>query len=178
MINESLARRYAQALFLDGQKENCIDRLQDDLKRFAVLLQENDSFLQFWQGQLVSMQEKKKLVDDIFVPVFHPLTISFLHLLLDKGRESGLLQIVATLKQVVLESQGILSVKVKSAMPMELEQQGKLKEKLNALTGKQVELDIQIDSSLIGGLTVSIGDIVYDGSLANQLQKLAKDMQN
>ena len=178
MIHESLARRYAQALFIDGEKEDCLDRLQEDFGLLSDLLTENESFRIFLYGRMTTVQNKKKLIEDVFPAVLHPLMLSFLVLLLDKGREDGLSEIAAAFRTIVAESKGIVQAQVKTAFPLSYAQQTRLIEKLNALTGKRVEPEFGLDFALIGGLTVVIGDTVYDGSLAKQLQKLSQEMQN
>ncbi len=71
--------------------------------------------------------------------------------------------------QLAAEEKKIVPVQVLSAIPLTEDQVAKLEGKLSEKTGRSVKAQITVDPSLIGGVAVRIGDIVYDGSIVKQL---------
>ena len=55
-------------------------------------------------------------------------------------------------------------------------QQASLIERLEAMTGKRIVLNLAIDSGLVGGLVVRLGSTVYDGSVRGQLEALGRQL--
>jgi len=74
--------------------------------------------------------------------------------------------------------QKIVPAQVKSAIPLTKDQVAKLEERLSQITGRNIKTEIIVEPALIGGLTVRIGDIVYDGSIAKQLGLLKEHLQH
>ncbi len=70
------------------------------------------------------------------------------------------------------EAQGRVDVQVRTPAPLDAGQYELVTRRLETLLGKQVNLDVQEDESLIGGLVVRVGDMVYDASVANELNRL------
>ena len=65
---------------------------------------------------------------------------------------------------------------MRSAAPLSPEKVQSLEQSLARLTGKQVQLDVTIDPSLIGGVVARIGSTVYDGSIRTQLEKMKQQL--
>ena len=95
---------------------------------------------------------------------------------MDKKREGFFEEISEIFSEVILENSNTLLARVKVAFPLSSSEQKELISALSKKTGKKVELEIEEDSSIIGGLIVRVEDKVYDGSLAGQLKAIEKNM--
>ena len=104
--------------------------------------------------------------------------VNFIYLVLDKARENYLAGIVDTYDRLAAEEKKIVPAQVKSAIPLTKDQVAKLEERLSQITGRNIKTEIIVEPALIGGLTVRIGDIVYDGSIAKQLGLLKEHLQH
>jgi F-type H+-transporting ATPase subunit delta len=93
-----------------------------------------------------------------------------------KQRERSTEDILLAFIQLVDEQAGKLVADVTSAIELTSEQQDALVEKLNGYSGKQVRLNMQVDSSIKGGFIAKLGDTVFDGSVATQLQRLKRQL--
>ena len=71
---------------------------------------------------------------------------------------------------------GILRAEVMTAMPLSEEYFEKLQRELERISGRRVALDRKLDSALIGGVVVRVGDTVYDGSLVARLRQIKDTM--
>jgi F-type H+-transporting ATPase subunit delta len=97
---------------------------------------------------------------------------NFLLLLVDKRREAALPAIIAEYRNLANEARNIAEAEVITAMPLTDAEHKALAVKLSAVTGKNMVLKTQLDTSILGGVIVKIGDKLIDGSVARQLRML------
>ena len=100
------------------------------------------------------------------------MTISFLNLLVDKKRIDILHDIVVCYRQLMDEVLKKIRVNLKTAFPLSSNMQDYINSNLEKLTGRKVEIFIENDPSLLGGIVLGVGDTLYDGSIKNQLNNM------
>ncbi len=105
-----------------------------------------------------------------------PTTANFLRLLLKNQRLPELPEVNAKLSQVLDERAGVVSAEILSARPVSDRIKASLDEKLGQVTGKRIRLSFDIDEMLLGGIVTRIGSTIYDGSVRNQLERLAEEL--
>lgn len=173
MITSGIAKRYAQALFDIAEEENKYQEYYNELKRFSAILKQNGNLHDFFANPVFDRDEKKAVIGEVLKRTNVSATTSnFLKLLVDKGRISHIGEIEESYEQLM---DGILKkarVSVKTAYPLNGEITSELKKALEGITGKEVEMEIEEDSSLMGGIVVKIGDTLYDGSIKSQLNNI------
>jgi len=103
-----------------------------------------------------------------------PVSANFLKLLVDKRRIDILGDIEACYRKFMDDALSKVRVQVETAYPLSAEQAGRIEEGLAAMTGKQVEMAVALEPSLLGGIVVRIGDTCYDGSIKTQLKNISK----
>jgi F-type H+-transporting ATPase subunit delta len=108
--------------------------------------------------------------------VASPVTRNFTLLLLDRDRLGVLPDVSRELSRMIDEKAGRTSATVTSAKPLTPAQLTKLKQELEKLSGKTVTVEKAEDPSLLGGVVAKVGDIVYDGSLRTQLEKMRQSL--
>jgi F-type H+-transporting ATPase subunit delta len=94
----------------------------------------------------------------------------FLGLLIERERIAALPDIARELRVLVDANLGRVRATVTSAKPLSADQESKIKTALEKQTGKKVVLEKREDADLIGGMVTQIGDLIYDGSVKNQLE--------
>ncbi|MBN1447154.1 MAG: ATP synthase F1 subunit delta, partial [Bacteroidetes bacterium] len=87
-------------------------------------------------------------------------------------REDLILDVILAVYDLRREREGILSTTIRSAVELTDDQRRALQDALSAASGKRVDAVYDIDPLLIGGVTVRLGDTVYDGSVRQQLKRL------
>jgi F-type H+-transporting ATPase subunit delta len=97
---------------------------------------------------------------------------NFLGLLLEKDRLKFLDQIMEDYQKLADELSGVVRARITAAAPLEDSQQQVLKGGLERQTGKKVELKVDFNPSLIGGLQAEIAGRVFDGSVRTQLKRI------
>ena len=97
-------------------------------------------------------------------------------MLAERGRMELLPQMLDVYRERVLAHRNVVRATVTSAAPLSADKVQKLAESLGGLTGKTVQLETQVDPSIIGGVVTRIGSTVYDGSIRMQLQKMRQQL--
>lgn len=176
MLNLQLARKYSRAIFEIAQEE---DKLVEYGKELADVRNGMDSVpaaVAFLSNPQVEAKAKKELIQKIFEGELSANVYNFLMLLIDK-RRIGLFDAIEDIyRELSNEARGILIADVTTAEPAGKTQQDAIKAKLMQVTGKQVELRLHEDKSILGGVVVKIGDRRIDGSVAGRLETLKKEL--
>ena len=101
----------------------------------------------------------------------------FLRLLVEKRRIHHIAQIAEAYQELLDEELGISRAKVVAAIELSPEDQQKLAEALEKVTGQKVIVEMEVDPSIIGGVVARIGDLVLDGSIRAQLEKFKESIR-
>ena len=174
MIGSSnIAKRYARAFFEIAEEEKQFEKYYNELQGFSEVVNSNENLKEFLANPIFDQHDKRDVVDAVLQRIgMTGITASFLRLLADKRRIGILADIVACYRELmdsVLKKQ---RVQVKTAFPLSPELSEHLKKGLGEMTGKQVEVTIDHDASLLAGIVVRVGDTLYDGSIKTQLNKI------
>jgi len=177
MINQTVARRYAQALFDIAREKGAVDKFAADLAAVTGSLETSPELRRVIYNRLATAAVKQELIKKVYPAGMEPMVANFVSLVLDKAREEHLPAIMAAFNDLVDKENRILRAQVRVAQAISGDQQLQLEKKLSALTGQQILANVQVDPALIGGMSVKIGDVVYDGSIARRLGILKKHLQ-
>ncbi len=173
------AKVYGDALMevaLEGQK---VDSLYDEAKALAGVWEENRSLAALLDNPKVVKEEKLELLETIFRDRVSLDMLGFLTTVVEKGRHKEIPSILECFISQVKEYKKIGTAYVVSAVSLNDAQKAQVKERLLSTT-RYVEFEIHytIDSSLIGGMIIRIGDRVVDSSIKTQLYELQKELAN
>jgi F-type H+-transporting ATPase subunit delta len=127
-------------------------------------------------SRLLSTNEKSEMLDRVMTGRTSEIFRIFLKVVGQHDRLDCLRAIRTEGGRLHDEMRGIVRVAVRTAAPMEAAQQDMLINRLRSLTGGQPALDLTIDPSLIGGVVFQVGDTIFDGSIARQLQLVREQM--
>ena len=169
MINSAVAKRYGQALLQIAQEKNALDVYQADLKAVVDVIAENAELRDALTSQQVAMDAKKAIVKKIFADKVDGNIVNLLCVAIDKGREEFIADIYQVYCTYADEIRNVAYADVVTAYPLTPEQETALASQLAKQSGKDVKLNISVDAILIGGLVVTFGDKVYDGTVSARL---------
>ena len=125
---------------------------------------------------LISPEDKTGIIDRVFGTQASPLVLNFLKVLSGHGRLDCLRAVQRRAHQLLDEFQGRVRVRVSTAAPVDPELAGRIAQGLKGLLDGEPVLEQVVDPELIGGVVVQVGDTVYDGSIAWQLEKARQQM--
>jgi len=174
----AISSRYAKALLLIGKEDGRTETYRDQLGGVAGLMEREEALRQAVINPLYDAASRKRVLTAILEQLsLSPVISSFLKLLFDKGRIGFLSDINDQYQAFADELKGIARASVVSATPLSDEIVDKIKSALSTKTGMDVLLDIDEDSSLIGGIVTKIGDLVFDGSIKTQLLNMRESLK-
>jgi F-type H+-transporting ATPase subunit delta len=167
-----IAKPYAQALYSAATEEDILDRIVEDVNQVLQLTQDSEDFDQFLTNPILSPQFKSEMFQQLLSEAVQPLTLNFLLLLALKQRERSLVAILQMFLEIVDLQAGRLVAQVTSAVPLTDAQKTTLSQQLNNYSEAEVRLELNEDAMIQGGVIVRLGDTVFDGSIASQLQRM------
>lgn len=176
MSVQRIASRYAKSLIELADEMNKLDKVREDITSFKKAVQNKDLYNLF-QNPVINSDKKVKIVDKIFEGKYDELTMKFLRILINKGREAYLPEIAAEFFEQFKRAKHISTVKLESAKKLSEAEIKEIKDKLvaSSLTDDSVELEVIVNPELIGGFLVAFDDKIYDASIKNKLNLLRKD---
>ncbi|MGL5716566.1 MAG: F0F1 ATP synthase subunit delta [Paraclostridium sp.] len=175
MIN-IVASRYAEALFQVGEESNSTDKLYAELKAVVDIVKENKDFSNILKSPLISKEEKKTLITNVFGSKLNQNMINFLKILADKDRLALLANVEKDFKVLLNEKNNILEGVVITAVPMKEDEVKELQTNLSIKYNKTVVLENQIDESVLGGVLVRLGNEEIDGTVKTRLDKMKEQL--
>lgn len=176
MKTESIANRYASGLFLLAKEHNQISLFNTQLKAVVLALNENQQIIEVLNHYQILDEDKFKIVDQVFGKELEPTLINFLKLILQKRRFNHIIKIVEEFSLLVNESLGVKAGIVYSSIPLNANQIKDITTTLEKVHGVTAELKNLVDTALIGGYKIVVGDTVFDGSIRNRLEVMRQEL--
>jgi F-type H+-transporting ATPase subunit delta len=106
-----------------------------------------------------------------------PHTRGLLTFIVVQGRARQLPQILEEVSQLAAEARNSVVAEVRSAIPLDADQRKKLADALSKATGKNVEVKVLVDPTVIGGVVAKIGDTIIDGTVKRRLEELREQVR-
>jgi F-type H+-transporting ATPase subunit delta len=174
MTPRAAAGRYAKALFDVALKEADVQKVDDELRQFANLLQTHEGLAHVASSPAIPTAQKRAVIQALIarVPTLSPPLAKLMLILADRDRLMLLPDLAAAYQDRLMDHQKIVRGHVTTAAPLADEQLRALQQGLAKASGRQVVLESTVDPSIIGGVITRLGSTVYDGSVATQLQRM------
>lgn len=168
------ARRYARAAFELARESGQIEAWSADLARAQEVLQMQD-LLEYLEFPKLTTPQKVDIIRGSMAGL-HPLVVNLLCLLASRNR----IGLVAGLRQeyqaLADAHYGRVRAVVTTAVPMEPEQEQRLRAQLEGMIGQQVVITSRIDPEVLGGMSARVGDRIMDGTLRGRLVALRRHL--
>ncbi len=177
MAVDEVIQGYADALFRVVRAEGELDRVEDELYRFGKLLESNHELKQALSDQSIDKDQRLKVVDELLADKVSPHTLGLLHFVVEQGRARHLPQILELVSDLAAEARNSVVAEVRSAIPLDGNQQRQLADALSKATGKNVEVKVLVDPTVIGGIVAKVGDTVIDGTIKRRLEQLKEQVR-
>lgn len=177
-IQASLAGRYALALFELARDEKKIEAVGTSLAGLKQALAESRELAELTTSPLIGRDEKARAIGAVAEQMkLDPLTRNFLGVLAQNGRLSQLGQVIRAFNLLAASHRGEITAEVTSARPLDDDQVAQIKQHLRTRMGRDINVDLNVDPALLGGLVVKIGSQMIDSSIRTKLNTLAHAMK-
>lgn len=176
-MTKELARGYAQALFQVARAEEALEQVEDELFRFARTVERETKLREALTDIALPPEHRARMVGELLGPKASPHTTNIVSFLVQQGRARELPQIIDSLVELAAREREKAIAEVRAAVPLDADRRERLRAAISRATGKQVELKVLVDPSVIGGLLVRVGDQVFDGTVRRRLQTARERLQ-
>ena len=177
MIEKTLAKRYAGALLDETERSNAVEATEAQLLALKEAYHRDENFRTALNHPKIPRSKKAAMLRLIFEGKSDPAVVNFLELLVNKNRTTLIPDIADMYDRLADRTRGVVRVEVRSHLALTDAQRRTLKSKLSAwLGGKKVDIQAVEDRTLLGGMSMRIGDTVIDGSVAGRLKNLREQL--
>ena len=174
-----IAKRYAKALVQLAEEKKAVDNTRADLAAFVGAVDSLPALQKLLASPVFTPEQKKAVIKELGGKLgMQPTTQRFVEHLAETGRIRYIKEMYEAFQEILAERTNRAMARLTTAAAISPADLADIKKKLEALTGKQVDIDSKIDASLIGGAKAQIGSTVYDGSIKNQLTKMRNQLMN
>jgi len=173
-----MAGRYATALFELALEANALDAVKADLEAFDALIARSADLARLVRSPVFSSEEQVRALGAVLeLAGLRGLCAQFLLTVASNRRLFAVRDIIKAYRALVARHRGEVAAQVTLAQAPSERHLAAIKEALNAVTGKDVMIDVKLDPALIGGLVVKLGSRMVDSSLRTKLNMIKHAMK-
>jgi F-type H+-transporting ATPase subunit delta len=179
MPNPRLAGRYAKSIIDLSIERNELDAVYGDMLLLQSICKGNKDFVAILKSPVIGGDKKQKIVQAVTEGKVTTLTATFNSLLISKGREAFLPEIVDAFVQQYKHYKGIHIVKLTTAVAVSDDVKNSIVEKIKSTTSMQnIELNTEVKEEILGGFILEVGDQLIDASIAYDLNNIKMQFRN
>lgn len=179
MPNPRLASRYAKSLIDLALEKGELEKIYEDMQWLQRVIKGSRDFGNFLRSPIIKSDKKEKIAEAIIGGKVTNITSLFIRLLIAKGRESNLPEIITSFISQYKEYKNIYPVKLTTAIPIDENLQQAMIDQIKKTSDMQnIELEAVINEDLIGGFVLEAGDKLIDASIAYDLRQIARQFEN
>jgi len=175
MLKGAIARRYAQAIFEIGRKQNSLDRTLDDVQEIARLFAHR-KLAYLLREPKIPVQRKETAIRQALASRVLPTSLNLALLVVQRELVDLMQNIARELDQLVLDYKNQAIAEVTTATRMDEAQLALVKKALEQRTGKTILMQANIEPAILGGVIARVGDQVIDGSVRHRLAVLQQQL--
>ena len=176
MPSDPIAQAYAEALFHIAKVEESVDEVEIELFELQKILTKEYKLRGFLDDLSVTIEGKRGAVEELFSGKMSSMTLNLVFTAIEQGRHRSLPNIAEAYADLASDYRGQVTAEVTTAIPMTEKMAGELKKALAKRVNKKIYLKQVVDTSIIGGCIVKIGDKIIDGGVLKKLQELRSTM--
>ena len=179
MTHPRLATRYAKSLIDLSKERGELETVYKDMLYLQQLTRQSRDFVSMLKSPVIPADKKENIIKAVTSGQISELTFSFTKLLVNKGRESDLPDIIIAFIRQYKVQKGIHVVKLTTAAPVSDSVKQAIINQVKATSEMQnIELETTIDEKLIGGFVLQAGDKLVDASILYDLKEVSRQFEN
>ncbi|MBY0537511.1 MAG: ATP synthase F1 subunit delta [Chitinophagaceae bacterium] len=179
MPNPRLAGRYAKSILGLSLETNQLEQVYNDMLFLQQVCKASREFVAVLRSPVIKADKKLGVLQSVTQGKVQDITSGFIKLLVSKGRESNLPEIITAFVEQYKAHKGIYTIKLTTAAPVSEEIKQAIIAKVQEQTSmKLIEMETAVNEALIGGFVLELGDTLVDGSIAYDLNKVKAQFMN
>jgi F-type H+-transporting ATPase subunit delta len=178
MLDKSLAKRYARAVYSKARIDKNGNDTLHQLRQINAAIDDNPALKAFFAHPAIPRGDKITLAGEMFKNQVSLAVHKFISLLITSKRIDHLPAIADEYQILVNEDEKRAVVKIVSAFPISDNAAAAARQRMMDILHSDVSMSIEVDSALIGGARIFIGDRMLDGTIDSRLQRLEKSLKS
>lgn len=171
-----VAHRYAKSLIDLSSERSTADAVQADLALIAGTLRASDDLVLLLKSPIIQGDKKWSILDKVFSGKLSEVTMAFIRILVEKGRESMLASVADAGLELVRRMKNIQVAEVITASPLDVASRARIESEIRKLHSGEIELQERVDDTIIGGYILRLDDRMVDASTRRQLQLMRREL--
>lgn len=176
MSQGAAEKRYAKALFEVAEKEAVLEDIEKDMQLITEVIHSSTKIENFIYHPQIDGSAKKEVIESTLNDKISLISKNFLFLLIDNNRLEILDGVQKQYVKLANEARGIVKVEAISVAPLNDKEQEKIIKLFSDKLNKKIQLVNTVDSTILGGIVLRIGDKVFDGSISKKLQVMKRNL--
>ena len=176
MPESARVEAYANAMLEVARVEGHLADVEDELFRFARTFEGSDELRMALSDPALPAVHRVAVVNELLGEKALRTSVALATFVVAAGRAAELPEIVDRFVELAASERRRAIAEVRSAVPLTPEQIERLRTALNQATGKDVEVKVVVDATVLGGLVARVGDVVIDGSVRSRLEQLKEQI--
>ncbi len=169
---------YARGIFEMARGEGELERVEGELLAVSRAFESSPDLRSNLTDPQVPLDKKQGIIDGLIGGRASSLTVGLVQLLVSQNRASELPAIAKAVAEAAASSRDKELAEVRSAVPLDDQTVERLAAALGRATGKDVEVRVIVDPSVIGGVVATVGDTVIDGSIAKRVESVRQAVRS
>ena len=170
MTTSEIARTYARVLFDLASAADAVDAADEGVRAASDAVRSHADLRMALTDPGIPSDKKRAVVREVLGEAATPEVLSIVTLAVDRGHTRLLDDITRIFGEIAEKERGIIPADVTTAIPLDDALRSSITEKLAAALGRHVSLRERVDASIVGGIIITVGGRVLDGSLSSQLE--------
>jgi F-type H+-transporting ATPase subunit delta len=171
-----VAKRYALALFQIAKEQQLLGVVEEELRVVKEVFVYNTDLKALLKSSKLTIDKKKEILTTAFTSV-NPYVLNTLMILIDRHREDEIIEVANQFLELANEEKGIADAQVISTRELSEAEREAISATFGAKVGKKsLRIENIVDSELLGGVKLRIGNRIYDGSLRGKLDRLERKL--
>ena len=169
---------YAAALFEVARAEGALPVVEDELFKLSDVLARSDELRSTLTDASMPTEKRQGIIQELLAMAkATPITTNLVSMVVGAGHARDLPAIINSLVERAASSRQHSVAEVRSAVPLDDDQRRRLAKALSKNLGKDVEVKVHVDPSVLGGLSARVGDLVIDGTVRHRLDQLKETIR-
>jgi F-type H+-transporting ATPase subunit delta len=169
---------YAAALFEVARAEGALGVVEEELFKLSDVLAQSDDLRATLADTDLPPEKRQEIIQDLLGKAkATPITTSLVSFIVGAGHARDLPGIISSLVERAASDRKHAVAEIRSAVPLDDDQRKRLASALSKNLGKEVEVKVHVDPSVLGGLSARVGDVVIDGTVRHRLDQLKETIR-
>ena len=169
---------YAAALFEVARAEGALEVVEEELYKLSDVLAQSDELRATLTDTDLPPEKRQEIVQDLLGKAkATPITTSLVSFVVGAGHARDLPGIITSLVERAASDRKHAVAEIRSAVPLDEDQRKRLAQALSKNLGKDVEVKVHVDPTVLGGLSAQVGDVLIDGTVRHRLDQLKETIR-